>query len=119
MAGALVHGGVWLSIHPKGTRRKKILYRYFGGNPPATPDAGKAAMEAWMAYFAKMGDKIVDGGAPLGPHMSVGGKPSTNPSGFSIVSAASLEQAVALTEGHPHLMVSGTIEVCETQPIPT
>jgi len=97
---------------------KKFVYLYFGGNAPATPQAGQAAMADWMSYFQKMGEKIVDGGAPLGPHKSVGGKTSTNPVGYSIVNAASLDDAVALTKGHPHLKAGGTIEVCETQPIP-
>ena len=97
---------------------KKFVYLYFGGNPPATPEAGKAIMADWMSYFQNMGDKIVDGGAPLGPHKSVGGKSTANPSGYSIVNAASLDDAVKLTKGHPHLKMGGTIEVCETQPIP-
>ena len=97
---------------------KKFLYLYFGGNPPATAEAGKAVMAAWMTYFQKMGDRIVDGGAPLGPHKSVDGRTGTNPVGYSIVNAASLDEAVALTKGHPHLKVGGSIKVSESQPIP-
>ena len=98
---------------------KKFLYLYYGGNPPKSPEEGQKIMQAWMAYFAKLGDKIVEGGAPLGPHKSVGGAAGSKPSGFSIVMAASLDEAVKLTEGHPHLMAGGTVEVCETQPIPS
>jgi len=54
---------------------KKFLYLYFGGNPSKSPDEGKAQMQAWMTYFGKMGDKIVDGGAPIGPQKSVGAHP--------------------------------------------
>ena len=97
---------------------KKFLYLYFGGNPPQSAEAGQALMQAWMAYFAKLGDKIVEGGAPLGPSQTVGGSASAKAVGFSIISAASLEEAVKLTEGHPHLMAGGSLEVCETQPIP-
>src|SRR5262245_1916708 len=97
---------------------KKFVYLYFGGNPPETPEAGQAVMADWMSYFQKMGDKIVDGGAPLGPHKTVGRKKSTSPSGYSIINAESLDDAVTLTKGHPHLKSGGTIEVCETQPIP-
>jgi hypothetical protein len=97
---------------------KKFLYLYFGGNPPKSAEEGQKVMQDWMAYFGKMGDKIVDGGAPLGPHKAVGGTVSAKPSGYSIINAASLEEAVKFTEGHPHLMSGGSIEVCETQPIP-
>ncbi|MBL6854418.1 MAG: hypothetical protein ISS15_15960 [Alphaproteobacteria bacterium] len=97
---------------------KKFLYLYFGGNAPKSAEEGQKVMQAWMAYFGKMGDKIVDGGAPLGPHRAVGGAASAKPSGYSIVNAASLDEAVRFTDGHPHLMAGGSIEVCETQPIP-
>ncbi len=98
---------------------KKFLYLYFGGNPPESAEAGRALMADWMGYFQKMGDKMADGGSPLGANRAVGGTRTTNPSGFSIVNAASLDEAVALTAGHPHLKAGGTIEVCETLPIPT
>ena len=97
---------------------KKFLYLYFGGNPPKSPEEGRAVMQAWMAYFGKMGDKIVDGGAPIGPQRAVGTHAPIRVGGYSIVNAASLDEAVALTEGHPHVKFGGSIEVCETMPIP-
>jgi hypothetical protein len=96
----------------------KFLYLYSGGAPPADEEAGKKVMEAWMAYFGRMGPKIVDGGAPLGARHSVGGAPASGASGYSIIQADSLGEAVRLTEGHPHLMSGGAIEVLETVPIP-
>ena len=75
-------------------------------------------MDNWMAYFGKMGDKIVDGGAPIGPQKSVGKHADTRVAGYSIVNAASLDEAVKLTDGHPHIKAGGSIEVCETMPIP-
>ena len=96
----------------------KFLYLYAGGNPPADQEAGKKVMEAWMAYFGRMGPKIVDGGAPLGARQSVAGAPASGASGYSIIQADSLAEAVKLTDGHPHLMSGGSIEVLETVPIP-
>ncbi len=97
---------------------KKFLYLYFGGNPPKSAEEGKAMMENWMAYFGRMGDRIVDGGAPIGPQKSVGTHPDTRVAGYSIVNAASLDEAVKFTDGHPHIKAGGSIEVCETMPIP-
>ena len=97
---------------------KKFVYIYFGGNPPKSAEEGKAAMANWMAYFARMGDKIADGGAPIGPQKSVGSHVDVRIAGYSIVNAASLDEAVKLTEGHPHIKAGGSIEVCETMPIP-
>ena len=75
-------------------------------------------MQAWMTYFEKMGNKIADGGAPIGPQKSVGGHAAIRVGGYSIINAASLDEAVALTAGHPHVKFGGSIEVCETMPIP-
>ena len=97
---------------------KRYLYLYYGGRPPESAEAGKAVMADWMAYFQKLGDRNGDGGAPLGPSKSVGGTTSAQPSGFSIINAESLDEAVSLTKGHPHLKAGGTIQVCETMPIP-
>jgi hypothetical protein len=96
----------------------KFLYLYFGGSPPKSPDEGKKVMDAWMAWFGKVGDKIADGGAPLGPRKSIGGSAASSATGYSIVNAANLDEAVALTKGHPHLASGGSIEVCEAMPIP-
>jgi hypothetical protein len=95
----------------------KFLYIYTGGSPPADREAGERVMQAWMAYFARMGDRIVDGGAPLGARQSVAGAPTSGANGYSLIKADNLEEAVSLTEGHPHLMSGGGIEVLETVPI--
>ena len=95
----------------------KFLYLYHGGGPPANPADGEKVMQAWMAYFGKLGPKIVDGGAPLAPSRAVKGAPNSAATGYSIVEAGSLDEAEQLTDGHPHLMSGGTIEICEALPI--
>jgi hypothetical protein len=94
-----------------------FLFLYTGGNPPASAEEGQKVMQAWMSYFGRMGDKIVDGGAPLGERRSVSGAPASGASGYSIMKADSLEQAVAYCDGHPHIASGGKIEVIETVPI--
>jgi len=97
---------------------KKFLYLYFGGTPPKTAEDGKAAMADWMGYFGKMGERIADAGAPVGPQKTVGSHSDVRIAGYSIVNAETLAEAVRLTEGHPHIKAGGSIEVCETMPIP-
>ena len=92
----------------------KFLYLYFGGKQPKGPEEGKKVMEAWMAWFGQAGSKIVDRGAPIGPRKSIGGGAASSAGGYSIVDAGSLDEAIALTKGHPHLASGGSIEVCET-----
>lgn len=96
---------------------KDYLYLYFGGSTPSSPEDGKAMMEEWMAWFSKLGDHIVDPGAPTGEQSSLGGAPKSGVTGYSIISAESLEEAIALTEDHPHLARGGSIEVIETLPM--
>jgi len=66
-------------------------------------------MEAWQAWFAKVGERMVDSGNPLPTGVEVtrsgsrelleGDTPAT---GYSIVSAASLADAEALLDGCPY-----------------
>ena len=94
-----------------------FLLLYTGGNPPASQAEGEKVMAAWMAYFGRMGDRIVDGGAPLGDRQSIDGAPASGASGYSIIKADSLADAVAGVEGHPHMASGGKVEVIETNPI--
>ena len=95
----------------------KFLYLYFGGKHPKNPEEGKKVMEAWKAWFGQVGSKLVDGGAPLGSRKSIGGGAASSAAGYSIVDAKSLDEAIALTKGHPLLAAGGSIEVCETMPM--
>ena len=97
----------------------KFVLVYLGGGPPTNPEDGKKVMDAWMAWFGRVGSDVVDAGAPIGPRQMVGAKAAgTGAAGYSIITADNLAAAVKLTDGHPHLMSGGSIEVCETVPIP-
>ena len=76
----------------------------------ATPEQQAAGMEAWMGWFAKGGESIVDGGSPVtGGDGTVGG--------YSVVDAADDAALSSLLEGHPHLEI-GTIDVLPFLAIP-
>jgi hypothetical protein len=98
----------------------KFVFAYHGGSMPETPAEQTKVMDAWMAWFAGMGDAVVDGGNPTGASKTVGGGGTVsdgggaNPlSGYSIVSAADLDAAVALAKGCPILAAGGSVEVAE------
>ena len=97
---------------------KRFLYGYVRDKLPTSPEQGKALVDIWKAYFAKLVDQIVEGGSPLGRHKSVGDSFNGNPGGYSIINAASLDEAVAPTDRHPHRQAGGIVQVCETMPIP-
>jgi hypothetical protein len=91
---------------------KKFVFIYHGY---AQQDQGN--MDAWMAWFATIGDKMVDGGNPFGDAMEVtpsGAKAlaqdKNTASGYSIVSAASMDEAVQLLKGCPIVSSVGVYE---------
>jgi hypothetical protein len=80
----------------------KYVYIYYAN---ATADAGNA--EQWGKWFGELGDKLIDGGNPFneggqavhqGGVMAIQGKPAT---GYSIVTADSMEEATQLAKGCP------------------
>jgi hypothetical protein len=93
------------------------LFLYTGGSPPASEAEGQKVMAAWMSFFNRMGDRIVDGGTPLGDRQGVAGTAPTGATGYSILRADSLAEAVSYTEDHPHILSGGGIEVIETVPV--
>lgn len=79
----------------------------------------------WGAWFGSLGDKLVDGGNPFND----GAKEVTNEgvsdvktpvlSGYSIVKATSMDEAVEMSKGCPILkhVPSSVIQVYETLPM--
>jgi hypothetical protein len=97
-----------------------FLLVYHGGGMPATPEEGAQVMKAWTDWFAQIGDALVDGGNPvsatksIAPDGAVSGGSSNPPSGYSIIKAEGLDQAVSIAKGCPVLQGGATIEVAET-----
>jgi hypothetical protein len=99
----------------------KYLVLYHGGSRAETEEAGKEVMAQWMKWFESIGPSVVDGGNPTAASKTIapGGKVSegagTQPAtGYSVLSADSLDAAVKLAQGCPHLRAGGTIAVYET-----
>ncbi|MEM7427462.1 MAG: YciI family protein [Pseudomonadota bacterium] len=96
-----------------------FVYIYHGGKMPETPEEGERVMGLWMSWLGGMGDAVVDGGNPVGMSRTVfagrvednGGSNPT--SGYSIVSAESIDQAVEMAKGCPILAEDGSVEVAE------
>jgi hypothetical protein len=97
------------------------LLVYHGGQMPDTPEEGAKVMETWNAWFASLGDAVVDGGNPVVQVRTIGNNGTVssgalNPaSGYSVIKADNLDAAVALAKGCPILNGGlGSIEVGET-----
>ncbi len=99
----------------------KFLFVYHGGSAPESEEEGAAVMQAWNEWLDGLGTAVVDQGHPTGASATVGTDGSTtqgggaNPvTGYSIINADSLEQALVFAKGSPQLPSGGTIEVAET-----
>ncbi|WP_375597938.1 YciI family protein [Devosia sp. Naph2] len=97
----------------------KYMLAYHGGGMPETPEEGARVMKAWNDWYGALGDRLADGGSPLGRSMTVskngvqdGG--GSNPlSGYTLVNADSHDAANEIAKGCPILDDGGTVEVCE------
>lgn len=99
----------------------KYIFAYHGGKMPETEEEGMQVMAAWTAWLEGLGPRVIDPGAPLGPSSTVGPDGSVacdggaNPlTGYSLVTADSVEQATDMARGCPILQAEGSVEVAET-----
>ncbi len=96
----------------------KYLLVYHGGGDGAPTEK---EMAAWGNWFGQLGPAIVDGGNPVGATKTLAKDGSSsdgggaNPaSGYSILQAGSLDEALTLAKGCPILAGGGSVEICET-----
>jgi hypothetical protein len=102
----------------KGDTMGKYVLVYKGGGMAATEEEQQKAMEAWGAWFQGLGDSVVDMGNPFGPSTGVSagganGGATSSLTGYSIVSAASLDDAAGKASGCPIFASGGSLDVYE------
>ena len=80
-------------------------------NRAAAPDEE----EAWTAWFGEIGGAVADFGNRVSRASMVGGATTDTDalSGYVLVTADSLDSAVALAQGCPGLQAGGRVEVGE------
>ena len=88
------------------------------------PEEMNAEMGKWKVWMEDIGDAMLDMGNPLFGGQTVkksGNKNSAREvSGYSMIQAKSMDAAVELIQGHPHLEMddSCSIEIHEAAPAP-
>ncbi len=98
----------------------KYVLAYTGGATPETEAEQQAVMAAWTGWFQTLGQAIADPGNPFGPSKtvasdgSVGDGGASGLSGYSVLTADSLDAAAELAKGCPVLTAGGSVEVYET-----
>jgi hypothetical protein len=101
-----------------------FLLLYSGGSMGANEAERAELMQAWGAWFGKLGNNVVDGGNPFTPAAKSitsdgdvkDGPIGTPASGYSVIKADSLDAAVEAARGCPVLRGGGQITVYETFP---
>ena len=98
----------------------KYLFVYHGGSVPETKEEQAKVMDAWGQWFGSLGSAVVDGGNPVGKSStvqsngSVVDNGSSNPvSGFSLIEASNVDDAVTKAQGCPILAAGGSVELAE------
>ena len=97
----------------------KFVFIYHGGSKPETETEVAEVMGKWMAWLEGMGGDVVDGGNPVGMSKTVfadrvednGGANPT--SGYSLINAKDMDDAIAKAKKCPILSGGGSVEVAE------
>ncbi len=94
---------------------------YTGGGMPESEEEKETMMAAWGAWYEGMEEAIVDGGNPFSASRNVTDKGVSDGSvsdppvtGYTIISADSLDAAVEKVENHPHVRFGGQVTIHET-----
>jgi hypothetical protein len=97
---------------------------YLGGNQPSSPEESKQHYSKYMEWLSSLGDKAISPANPLkGTHtvnsdrtVTDGG--ATTMSGYTIIEADSIEDALNIAKACPFLDIGGSLEVSELVNMP-
>jgi hypothetical protein len=88
----------------------KFLLTFRAPSEPAAPDADTSA--AWMQWFGKINDSIVEMGDGVGPAQRVGNVDGgQRVGGYTIIEAADLDAAAEIASSSPPVVAGYGVEV--------
>jgi hypothetical protein len=94
------------------------VFIYYGEPKFKSQEEGATYMKKWRGWSGSLGKALVNPGVPLkrGKTVSFGGVADNNSSnrvtGYSVVQAESMDAAIEMAKGCPHLE-HGTVDVAE------
>ncbi|WP_407332576.1 hypothetical protein [Enterovibrio sp. 27052020O] len=97
----------------------KFLLTYLGGNRPTTPEAGKQHFAEYQAWLNEIGERAISPANPLKatvritPNGEISHGSQIAMSGFTIIGASDMEEAISMAKTCPFLSIGGTLEVSE------
>jgi hypothetical protein len=91
----------------------KYVLVYKGGQMAATDAEREASMAAWGAFLGGLGESLVETGNPFGASASVGNGGPAGASGYTVISAGSLDEATEKAKAAPVVANGGGVDVYE------
>lgn len=97
---------------------------YLGGEPPASTEEGQRHFARYMEWLTSLGDAAISPANPfrqthrIAPDGSTSAGGATGMSGYTLIEADTIEQALALAGSCPFLEIGGTLEVSEIGEMP-
>ena len=100
----------------------KYLLVFYGGGMPETEAAQNRVMKQWESWYAKLGSAVVDQGLPFSgkvnkvkPDGTSGKGPiGQRATGYTILTAPTIDAATKMAKGCPILKSGGSVAVYET-----
>lgn len=95
------------------------MISYLGGDQPSSPEEGQKHFAKYQQWLASLGRSAISPMNPIknsrtvNPDGSVDDKSTTLMSGYTILQAESIEEAVTKAKSCPFLDVNGSLEVSE------
>jgi len=102
----------------------QYVITYFGGNQPTSPEEGKKHFAKYQEWLSALGDKAVSPMNPfkitstVNPDGTVKTGSMVKMSGYTIISAESMDAALSIAKSCPFLEIGGTLEVSELKRMP-
>ena len=96
---------------------KKFIVLYSGGKAPTTPQEGEASMKQWRSWFGKLGNAVVEAGAPFAGSKTVtatgarDGSDGNVSNGYSVLQADDLAGAAKLVKDCPIVGDGGKVHL--------
>ncbi len=102
----------------------QFVFVYLGGNEPSSPEEAKNHYTKYMEWMTSLGDSVISPTIPLknthtvNPAGEIREGGGSAMSGFTIIKADSLDDALSIAQACPFLEIGGTLEVSELMQMP-
>lgn len=103
---------------------KQFVLAYLGGNQPSSPEEANNHFEKYMGWLTSLGESVVVPTIPLKdtttvhPNGSVEEGGASAMSGFTIIKAETMQDALSIAQQCPFLEIGGSLEVSEMMDMP-